>query len=465
MTKNLHRLSADATTLEILFYGSISSWSDLSSQSIARILAANPAVKTIKLRVNCLGGSVFEGFAIHNLLKRHPAIKECDVDGCAASAATWVVLACSKRRMGTGALFMIHEASGDTWGPASEHEATARLLRKMNEQQIDLYTQSSKLTREDVADKVEAETWFTAAEALEAGFATEVTADVKPKARAQVADDLDALGFKNAPAAELDRFFKFAAGPRPTRARIEEEPDALEDEQTERAPAPAQLALIPDPAPPSSGSEPHKDTDMNKNLLALALGIAATLPDDQFEAAIVALADKLKAEQAKSKASSDALARFEEVTGKTGDEALSVTKSWKATVARVPELETENAQLKADGKQRDLDKLISDGTAAFKLTPALEAKIREQVAAGDMTLKGAQAFVETLPVITALANAKKDIQPPPARGSNPESSATTHNGKRFGVMTPAEREALKKSDRATYDAMRSEWIDAGRPNN
>lgn len=205
------------STLEIMVYGEIGRWG-VSSASIAQLLKDNPNATTIKLRVNSLGGSVFEGVAIHNLLMRHPARKEVDVDGIAASAATWVVMTGDVRRFGLGALFMIHEAAGSTWGPATDHEKQAELLRKINAQQVDIYAARSKLSRAQIAAAIAAETWYTADEAIKAGFATSKAAlSAVGSTQAMTRDSIAAYGFKNPPAV-LDRFMlpdALVAGPRP----------------------------------------------------------------------------------------------------------------------------------------------------------------------------------------------------------------------------------------------------------
>jgi ATP-dependent protease ClpP protease subunit len=204
------------STLEIMVYGEIGRWG-VSSASIAQLLKDNPDAKTIKLRVNSLGGSVFEGVAIHNLLMRHPARKEVDVDGVAASAATWIVMTGDVRRFGLGALFMIHEAHGWTEGPAEDHEKHAELLRKINAQQVDLYAARSKLSRAQITAAIAAETWYTADEAIKAGFATSKAAlSAAGSTQAMTLDRIAAYGFKNPPAA-LERFMlpdALVAGPR-----------------------------------------------------------------------------------------------------------------------------------------------------------------------------------------------------------------------------------------------------------
>lgn len=212
MATNVIPIASAAAELEIFVYGSIGPWT-VSARSISELLKQNPNTKTIRLRVNSLGGSVFEGAAIYNLLTKHSARKVVDIDGVAASAATWIVMAGDERRIGLGGMFMIHEASGMTEGPAGEHEKTAALLRKINLQQIDIYAQRSKLTRVELAKAIEAETWYTGAEALKAGFVTSTSADLDAAAasrRAMGVDNIAAYGFKRVPR-ELQRFFSIAA--------------------------------------------------------------------------------------------------------------------------------------------------------------------------------------------------------------------------------------------------------------
>jgi ATP-dependent protease ClpP protease subunit len=228
--KDRFKFTAESGVLEIFIYGRIggSWWDDnaVSAASLAKLLQDHASVSTIKLRVNSLGGSVFEGAAIYNLLRRHNARKEVDIDGVAASAASWIVMAGDVRRIGVLGMFMIHEASGDTWGPAAEHEKTADLLRKMNAQQIDVYATRSKLSRADITKKLEAETWFSAAEALTAGFVTETVADTladeeAAARRVALGGSIADHGFKNAPSAQLERFFSFAAESRRPRTPLE----------------------------------------------------------------------------------------------------------------------------------------------------------------------------------------------------------------------------------------------------
>jgi hypothetical protein len=63
--------------------------SDNSAEHFREELAKHPDVSRIEIYINSYGGSVFEGTAIYNQLKRHPARKVVHVDGFACSIASW----------------------------------------------------------------------------------------------------------------------------------------------------------------------------------------------------------------------------------------------------------------------------------------------------------------------------------------------------------------------------------------
>ncbi len=145
------------------------------------------AVKTpvINLRINSPGGSVFAASAMMTALDEHPARIEVDVDGVAASAASVIMLAGDVVRIASTALVMIHNASGGVMGGAEDMRRTADLLDKINVQMLDRYADKAKkkTSREQMKAHLDAETWFTGAEAVAVGLADEVTGALSIAAR------------------------------------------------------------------------------------------------------------------------------------------------------------------------------------------------------------------------------------------------------------------------------------------
>jgi ATP-dependent Clp protease protease subunit len=136
--------------------------------------------KTINLRINSPGGSVFAARAMEQALRDHPARVVAHIDGVAASAATFIAMAADEVVMAKGALFMIHKAWGVAMGNSDDLMETAGLLEKIDGTLVDTYAERTKQKPEQIAEWLAAETWFSADEAVAHGFADRV-ADTKAK--------------------------------------------------------------------------------------------------------------------------------------------------------------------------------------------------------------------------------------------------------------------------------------------
>jgi ATP-dependent Clp protease protease subunit len=150
-------------------------------------------IDTLNVRINSIGGDVFEGLAIYNFLKRYPADVIVSVDGLAASIASIIALAGSEVNIAQNAMFMIHEPFSAVMGTAEDMRRKAELLDTVTSNAIDIYVAKTNQPREKVSAMVAEETWFTAAEAVQFGFADRVTEELK------VAAKFDPSKFRNAP--------------------------------------------------------------------------------------------------------------------------------------------------------------------------------------------------------------------------------------------------------------------------
>lgn len=169
---------ADETVLTI--YGDIgeSWWYD--STSAADIDRALKEVKTanITVRLNSPGGDAFDGITIYNRLKDHEAKVKIIVDGWACSAASIIAMAADELIMNTGAMMMVHEAWTIVAGSKTDMQNTVNMMTKLDDSLLDIYMTKAKCTRDEMKQFVESETWFTASEAIELGFATDVAEQV-----------------------------------------------------------------------------------------------------------------------------------------------------------------------------------------------------------------------------------------------------------------------------------------------
>ena len=77
------------------------------------------SVKNIDLRINSLGGNVFDGFAIHNALKSHKAKITVFIDGIAASIASVIAMSGDVVKMPENAMMMVHDPLSCSLGTAA----------------------------------------------------------------------------------------------------------------------------------------------------------------------------------------------------------------------------------------------------------------------------------------------------------------------------------------------------------
>lgn len=177
---------ADETVLTI--YGDIgeSWWYD--STSAADIDRALKEVKTanITVRLNSPGGDAFDGITIYNRLKDHEAKVKIIVDGWACSAASIIAMAADELIMNTGAMMMVHEAWTVVAGSKTDMQNTVNMMTKLDDSLLDIYMTKAKCTRDEMKQFVENETWFTASETIELGFATDIAEQVEEPVNNQV---------------------------------------------------------------------------------------------------------------------------------------------------------------------------------------------------------------------------------------------------------------------------------------
>ncbi len=176
--------AAEAGTLELYIYGDVEGdgydwWrdevirSETSAKAFREALEAHPNVKQINLYINSYGGSVFEGTAIYNQLKRHPAHKTVYVDGFACSIASVIAMAGDEVVMPRNTLMMIHNMWMGAVGNAGELRKAADDLDVINAAGRQAYLEKAgdKLDEEALAAMMDAETWLTAEQCLQYGLA------------------------------------------------------------------------------------------------------------------------------------------------------------------------------------------------------------------------------------------------------------------------------------------------------
>lgn len=134
-------------------------------------------VDVINVYINSYGGEVPEALAIYSALSRHKAAVHTFCDGFACSAATIIFCAGEERTMGRLALMMIHNCmSYIGYANSEELRKAAEDNDKINQSSIEAYKRvtAGRLSEDQIKEMMAAETWMSAEECLEYGFATAI---------------------------------------------------------------------------------------------------------------------------------------------------------------------------------------------------------------------------------------------------------------------------------------------------
>jgi len=276
------RLSTEGDKATIRLYGPIDPWGGfwgVSAKEVAEALdGLDDTVTELQLRINSPGGSCWEGLAILNLLRAHPVKVTAVVDGIAASAASFIAAGCDETVMSPGTQMMIHDPFSSAWGcNAEDMRKAAGVLDKIADSMAALYADAAGGKPTAWRAVMQAETWYTAAEAVEAGLAQR-TAVVPDAGKATTAgtDDAEDPVEELDPAAGFDlSIFNYAG--------------------RDHAPAPAALAA---PKPPTASADGSITTQEGSPAVAFSdeqvtnmrqkLGV----PENADEATILAALDE-----------------------------------------------------------------------------------------------------------------------------------------------------------------------------
>jgi ATP-dependent protease ClpP protease subunit len=172
--KSWYSLKAQNGNAELMIYDEIGGWG-ISARQFASDLQALGKIGTLTARIHSPGGDVFEGMAIYNMIKGHPAHKICHIDGLAASMASVIAMAFDEVIMPENAMMMVHKPWGGTLGDADDMRKYADLLDKVESNLVGAYQQKTGLPEAELHTLLAAETWLTGREAVEKGFANTLT--------------------------------------------------------------------------------------------------------------------------------------------------------------------------------------------------------------------------------------------------------------------------------------------------
>lgn len=211
--------TASPGVVELLLYGEIKSekswWDDwfggsgIYADAFVKDLQEMGNVSQITCRINSPGGDIFAAVAIYTQLKTNSARVVAIVDGIAASAATFPLMAADEIQMCNGAMVMIHDPLAGLMGMYKADELTkhAQTLLTIKESIVSIYAERTKTSKADLLQMMSDETWMSADDAIKNGFCDKkIGGEIKVEMKGKVAFvngiNHDISGFKNLTALE-----------------------------------------------------------------------------------------------------------------------------------------------------------------------------------------------------------------------------------------------------------------------
>ncbi len=272
----------------------------------------------IHLRINSPGGSVVEGTAIYNALRRHKGGLTVHIDALAASMASVIAMAGAPVYIADNALLMIHNPWTVSAGDSDQLRKEADLLDKLKSTLVNAYTRKTGMDQEQIAEMMDSETWLDAVEAVALGFADAIEEGVAAAATAT-------------PESLRARFDKFAKGM--TEPVVTETPEQPEVVETPEA------SIVSESAPADQPAVEVVETPAAEE-------VVEEIP-----------AEEVAEPQAKVSAADSILAKYNELSAKL-DSALAEASAYKA---------------KFDSVTQDLARLErSLGLAPARVVPVIE---------------------------------------------------------------------------------------------
>jgi ATP-dependent protease ClpP protease subunit len=326
---------------EIRIYDEIGWWGT-SAKSFADELAGLD-VDEISLRLNSPGGGAWDGIAIYNALRAHPATVTVTIDGLAASAASVIAMAGQRLLMNRGSQLMIHDAWVVAIGNADDLARAGAIVEKLSASMADIYAARAGGTASEWRAAMTAETWYTADEAVESGLA-DALADDHADSDAQSRFDLAMYAFAHA-------------------GRAAAPPPAI----TARRPA----ATPKPPAAPATGTARQEGAgQMDPAKIREALGLTASAPDDEVKAALVTAglataAAPPPAPEPDDDAETDTPAPKAKPKAKPTAGVMNIDASvWEETQTRMKALEAQAARQAREDRDKVIAQAVSDGKFA-----------------------------------------------------------------------------------------------------
>lgn len=172
-----YRLAGPVVTNEEAVFYEMFDTDCISAKAVHKMLADSNG-DDVTFNLNSVGGSVFDGNEIYTMLKNYSGRVIVNITGLAASIASVIMLGADEINISKAAHVMIHKVSAFSVG--GDSDSIQRTLNRVTASEkaiAELYASRTGIATDEILKMMFEETWFTADEAVEKGFADHVIAE------------------------------------------------------------------------------------------------------------------------------------------------------------------------------------------------------------------------------------------------------------------------------------------------
>ncbi len=153
-------------------------WSETGGITATKVTRQLRAIgdRPIEVHINSMGGDMFEGIAIYNVLRAHSSEVAIKVMGMAASAASIIAMAGDTIAIGLGSFIMVHNCWVMAAGNRHDMQEIADYLAPFDAEMASIYAfrAKGKLDLDGFAKLMDGETYLTGTRAMEIGIADSI---------------------------------------------------------------------------------------------------------------------------------------------------------------------------------------------------------------------------------------------------------------------------------------------------
>jgi ATP-dependent protease ClpP protease subunit len=161
-------------TKTIRIDGVIGTGKDEISAAMIREQLPENGTEPIAVKIHSEGGSVFEGFAIHDAFAAYQGPKSLSIESSAFSIASFIACAFDDVEISSNGYMMLHNPYAAVEGDDEDFARQSEMLGKLKTSMVSAYAQRSGKSEDEIRGILKNETYLNAQQAVEMGLAKRI---------------------------------------------------------------------------------------------------------------------------------------------------------------------------------------------------------------------------------------------------------------------------------------------------